>query len=119
MVKNFIFIEDGSLDTENLRKILDNSGGTDVKFITYRQGTTKPELVSLEVSEAAQNPEAYKQEAKDELIKALYEFIIDNTERYCYDDHDYMRMEHTIKCKTVYKGTVDDFMENFYKYLNR
>lgn len=115
MVKNFIFIEDGSLDTENLRKILDNSGGTDVKFITYKQGATKPELVSLEISEAAQNPEVYKQEAKDELIKALYEFIIDNTERYCYDD----MMERAVKCKTVYKGTVDDFMENFYKYLNR
>ena len=115
MVKNFIFIEDGSVDLENMRKILDNSGNADVKFITYRQGAAKPELVSIEQSEATQNPDVYKKEAEEEILKGLYTFLIERTERTSNLDH----ISRDILFRTIYNGHIDDFMTEFKNFLNK
>ena len=40
MIKTFIFVEDGSVDVDDLTK----SVGNDVKVITYRQGATMPTI---------------------------------------------------------------------------
>lgn len=109
MVNNFIFIEDGSVDTANLRKILDNSGNTDVRFITYRQGAAKPELVSLQ-SNIKQ--EAKKKQIIDKVLSDLSEFI-DKT-MVCGADP----MKNMI-CEMTYYGSKETFIARFEEFLNR
>mgnify|MGYP000768570207 CR=1 FL=1 len=40
MIKTFIFVEDGSVDLDELK----NNVGDDVFVITYRQGSMRPEI---------------------------------------------------------------------------
>lgn len=40
MIKTFIFVEDGSVDLDELK----NSVGDDVLVISYRQGATPPQI---------------------------------------------------------------------------
>ena len=117
MVKNFIFIEDGSVDVENMRTILDNSGNTGVKFITYKQGANKPELVSIESSEFTQNPEVYKQEARETMLTYLYDFLLEHTERLSYVEPDHATIMSNIRYKTTYHGTMDELIDNFKRYI--
>lgn len=41
MIKNFIYVEDGSIDVGELEKCLDET----TKVIVYRRGTNSPQLV--------------------------------------------------------------------------
>ena len=119
MVNNFIFIEDGSLDAENLNKLMKNSENSKVKFITYKQGAAKPELVSIAQSEAAQqNPEVYKKEAKEEMLNHLREFLKIRTETTVYEEYSYVQMKDITTYKTSYRGTMDDFIGEFEHFLN-
>ena len=40
MIKTFIFVEDGSVDLDELK----SSVGEEVLVVTYRQGTTPPQI---------------------------------------------------------------------------
>lgn len=40
MIKTFIFVEDGSVDADELQSNL----GDDVKIVVYRQGSRPPEI---------------------------------------------------------------------------
>lgn len=121
MVKSFIFIEDGSLDTENLRKIMDNSGNADVKFITYRQGAAKPELVSIENNEPVKNMSAYRKEIiemhRNVVLKALETFINDKVERHVETDFDHFYQKGVYHHKLIYRGDTDDFTKQFEHFL--
>ena len=118
MVKNFIFIEDGSVDLENMRKILDNSGNTDVKFITYRQGAAKPELVSIERSDATQNPEVYKEEAKEKLLSVLLDYLHIHTIKSVERHHNYLTITDDVIHKMLYLGTPESFIEHFKNFMD-
>lgn len=122
MVNNFIFIEDGSLDAENLNKLMKNSENAKVKFITYKQGAAKPELVSIESSEATQqNPDVYKKEGEKETLKRLYDFLLNsfNVSQYYFDDYDAVTIQNSRRCKTSYNGSIDNFMMEFETYLDK
>ena len=43
MIKNIIYVEDGSVDVDELQECL----GEETKIIVYRQGATKPEILQL------------------------------------------------------------------------
>ena len=43
MIKNIIYVEDGSVDVDELREVL----GSDTHIIIYRQGAPKPEVLTL------------------------------------------------------------------------
>ena len=121
MNKEFLFMEEGSIEYTHLRKFLDKSGFTDGNIIQYKKGTPKPEIISVEVSEPATtlNPEVYRQEAREELLKSLYEFLVCSTERYSHDEYDYMSMEHRVEYTTKYRGTISEFMDKFKNYIEK
>ena len=41
MIKNFIFVEDGSVDVDEVQDVLDET----TKIIVYRQGSKPPEII--------------------------------------------------------------------------
>lgn len=43
MIKNIIYVEDGSVDVDELREVV----GSDTRIIIYRQGAPKPEVLTL------------------------------------------------------------------------
>ena len=115
MTNNFIFIEEGSVDTENMRKILDNSGNADVKFITYRQGAAKPELVSIESNDDV--VEEIEKRTTNKILDALAMFLNDRTERHMETSADLFTMNEKFINKLIFRGTFDEFMKQFEDYL--
>jgi hypothetical protein len=45
-VEKFIFVEDGSIDTDELQEKLETSN-PEIKMVIYRQGSRPPELVEV------------------------------------------------------------------------
>ena len=45
-VQKFLFVEDGSVDTDELEEIL-STKNPEIKLVVYRQGASKPELVDV------------------------------------------------------------------------
>lgn len=46
-IKKFIFVEDGSVDTDELTELLELSN-PEIKVVVYRQGARPPELVEVD-----------------------------------------------------------------------
>lgn len=44
-VKKFLFVEDGSVDTDELGRQLENN--PEIAIVVYRQGSTPPQLVDV------------------------------------------------------------------------
>lgn len=115
MVHNLIFIEDGSLNEGNLDK-LRKAGITDDNFVVYRQGSTKPELVSVENDNRPSEVEIMKKTIatyKNVVFGALEKFIIDNTQREAFYNDILCRNQH----KIIYRGSIEDFLDNFREFL--
>ena len=56
MIKNIIYVEDGSVDVDELKQVV----GRDTHVIVYRQGAPKPEVLALSVPlVTAQDEEEY------------------------------------------------------------
>jgi hypothetical protein len=66
MIKTFIFVEDGSVDLDELK----NNVGDDVFVITYRQGGMRPEIQQLREPVSQWNDKSYS-ETKKVLEKIL------------------------------------------------
>lgn len=66
MIKTFIFVEDGSVDLDELK----NNVGDDVFVITYRQGSMRPEIQQLREPVSQWNDKSYS-ETKKVLEKIL------------------------------------------------
>ena len=117
MVNNFVFIEEGSVDKENLRKILDNSGMTNANIIRYKQGTTKPELITIENDDSQINLVEHNKNITEmntaKILTCLVKFLHE-----CGDtrvDRDIAsNMDHVY---TVYRNTPESLVENFKQFL--
>lgn len=46
-IKKFLFVEDGSVDTDELQEVLEERA-PDIRMVVYRQGSVHPELVDVE-----------------------------------------------------------------------
>lgn len=66
MIKTFIFVEDGSVDLDELK----NNVGDDVFVITYRQGSMRPEIQQPREPVSQWNDKSYS-ETKKVLKKIL------------------------------------------------
>lgn len=66
MIKTFIFVEDGSVDLDELK----NSVGDDVLVVTYRQGATPPTIQQPREPVSQWNDKSYS-ETKKVLEKIL------------------------------------------------
>lgn len=117
MVNNFIFIEEGSIDTNNMLKLLQNSGMTDANIIRYKQGMAKPELINLECESEQVNlvehdkGVAARTEAK--IISGLLKFLHECSEQRV--DRDVM--SNTEHVYTIYRNTPESLVENFKEFL--
>lgn len=109
MVKNFVFIEDGSLNEGNLDK-LRKVGITDENMVVYRQGSTKPELVSVE----HETPQL----TNELMLKYLEEFLYEYTEKKGEEYYDNQMCRFATYYTLTAKGNVNDFMNNFKEYLS-
>lgn len=108
MVHNLIFIEDKSLDEEGLKK-LEQVGITDKNIVFYRQGATKPELVSVE-----QNAPQLTNEL---LLEYLREYL-DNVAGKKSESHfDSFECRFKVFNSLAIDGTLDEFMTNFRKFV--
>ena len=119
MLKNFIFIEDGRVDAENLRKLTDNTGA---KIIVYRQGSPKPELVSVEYSENVKNQDIFLEEVKHAFLKALADYLRETareetTSEELHYDYQILRMPDSFR--TIYPGSIYEFMQHFERRLEK
>lgn len=117
MTKEFLFIEEGSVDQNNMLKFLQNSGLNDASIIRYKQGAPKPELVSIS-SDPAELIAAVEKGTIDNVLDILEKFLDANTER-VVQTTDPMYGPYAVVCKTVYKGTMDDLIRNFKELLNK
>lgn len=74
MIKNIIYVEDGSIDVDLLEEEL----GNDTRVIVYRQGSTPPEIIHLKEPINTQYDE-YESQVKlnipevKQLFRDLYE----------------------------------------------
>ncbi|NLE05445.1 MAG: hypothetical protein GX638_11690 [Crenarchaeota archaeon] len=73
MIKNIIYVEDGSVDLDELESTLT----TETKIIVYRQGSTLPRLVQLQVpiNDTFSEEEFKAQKKLEELRKETEELI--------------------------------------------
>lgn len=62
MIKTFIFVEDGSVDLDELK----SSVGDDVLVIPYRQGSRPPEIQQPRDPVSQWNGKTYSEEKKDD-----------------------------------------------------
>ena len=49
-IKKFLFVEDGSVDIDELEESLEQTN-PEIKVVVYRQGGTRPQLVDVEACE--------------------------------------------------------------------
>lgn len=124
MVKDFVFIEEGSLDQYNMLKLLENSGLTNDNVIRYKQGSPKPELVSVDTTgkeiekEDVQDivNEAERQ-IKNNIFETLEEYLDNVSEKKTNDGYNI----ETCKFETYHVFTVfdsvQDFVAKFKKFL--
>ena len=117
MTNNFIFIEDGSVDTNNMLKLLQNSGMTDANVIRYKQGTTKPELVSIESDDELVN--ATERRTIKNVLDILDKFIAEKTETSTLAEWSADIFADRITHRTVYVDHDDSFTDSFAKFLER
>ena len=113
-IKPIVFIEEGSLDKNELVKLSKNSGITDADIITYKKGTAKPELVSVEY-DGKKDIEEQKTRVKNYILNELSQFMCTNTT--VLRNYSYVTMRDEFK--TTYEGTLDDFIRNFEEQLNK
>ena len=116
MVNNFIFVEDGSLKQEDLKKLFTVSGMSDANVIRYKQGATKPELVSVENDNRPSEVEIMNKTIetyRNVGFGALEKFIIGNTQREAFYNDILCRNQH----KIIYRGSIEDFLDNFREFL--
>lgn len=66
MIKTFIFVEDGSIDLDEIK----NSVGSDVHIVQYRQGSRPPEIQQPREPVSQWNDRSYS-ETKKVLEKIL------------------------------------------------
>lgn len=116
MKNEFLFVEEGSVDQNNMLKFLQNSGMTDANVIRYKQGAPKPELVSV-ANDSAELIETAEKETVDNVLDLLAKFLDANTET--YSQTDVMYGPHNILYRTTYKGTVDQLIRDFKDLLNK
>lgn len=115
MVNNFLFIEEGSVDEANLRKTLDNCGHKDVKFINYKKGTAKPELVPIE-NNSVEYVEKIKKETTDELLDILAEYLdlaMENISEFSPKSNGF------ITHRIIFHGPAESFMKCFKEYIDK
>ena len=117
MVNNFIFIEEGSLDTNNMLKLLQNSGMTDANVIRYKQGTAKPELINIE-SEGSQislveHDKNLKKLTEAKITASLLKFLNECCEVTLTEDH----VRGTKYYSTRYIGKPESLVEDFKQFL--
>lgn len=117
MTKDFLFFEEGSIEYPYLKKFLENSGFTDANLIEYKKGAPKPDLVSIELSEAAQNPEVYKKEAEERMLKALAEYLDNTAEKKAVSEYNYYAFRDEVYYSLTVDGTVDEFVNHFKDFL--
>lgn len=116
MVKNIMFIEKGSLDSNNHRKLLENLEKTNVNIVEYETSTTKPELVSIEINNNAEELKSHIiNDTMDKILNALSEYIKERTAQYVDFDNLENRNIHRIS----YRGSRESFMADFVEFLNR
>lgn len=118
MKDQFLFIEEGSIDQNNMLKFLQNSGMTDANVIRYRQGAPKPELVGMQNHNDAAVHQIRldaKIEQTDFLLQSLEEFLAKNTEFNTFFD----TMRNAGRCIMQYEGTIDSFIDKFKVFLDR
>ena len=119
MKNKVLLIEEGSINDPNLRALLSAYNLKEKDVVKYRAGTNKPELVTIVDSELAQNPEIYKQQARDEILSDLYEFlgrIGDGSVENVWDNYE---CRPVTLFKMTYKGTKEDFIAQFTEFLDR
>lgn len=109
MVKDFVFIEDGSLDQYNLLKLLENSGMTNENVIRYKQGSPKPELVSVECNTP--------QLTNELMLEYLKEYLDNTAEKKSESYFDNYECTFKIHYTTTIDDTIDDFITKFKAFL--
>lgn len=117
MDKQFLLVEEGSLDQNNMLKFLQNSGMTDANVIRYKQGTTKPELVSVESNDELVN--ATERRTIKNVLDILDKFIAEKTETCTLAEWSADIFADRITHRTVYVDHDDSFTDSFAKFLER
>lgn len=118
MENQFLFIEEGSVDTLNLRKFLDGSELSETNIIRYKKGAPKPELVSLVKHDDAAVDKIIidsKKEQTDELLKKLEQFIGEYAEFNKFFD----AQRNAGRCIMKYEGTPETFIGQFKVFLDK
>ena len=121
MVKDFVFIEEGSLDQYNMLKLLENSGLTNDNVIKYKQGSPKPELVSVDITGKEiekEDIQSLVNKAENNILTALEEFLYEYTEKSGEEYFDNQLCRFVTYHTLTVKGNVNDFMNNFKDYLS-
>ena len=121
MVKDFVFIEEGSLDQYNMLKLLENSGLTNDNVIKYKQGSPKPELVSVDTTGKEiekEDIQSLVNKAENNILTALEEFLYEYTEKSGEEYFDNQMCRFVTYYTLTAKGNVNDFMNNFKDYLS-
>ena len=123
MEKQFLFIEEGSIEYPHLRKFLDKSGLTDANIINYKKGAPKPELVSIQKdSQGSSEIEIMKETVKackQLFFEDLQGFLDEYAEKQSYHESNAAMMVDRDVHLLICRGTLDDFMNNFKEYLNK
>lgn len=117
MVNNLIFIEDGSLNEGNLDK-LRKAGITDDNFVVYRQGSTKPELVSVNNNDDVQDiVNEIEQQIKNNIFETLEKYLDNVSDKKSNDGYNLETCKlETYHVFTVY-DSVQDFVAKFKKFV--
>ena len=117
MVKDFVFIEEGSLDQYNLLKLLENSGMTNDNVIRYKQGSPKPELVS--VNNTAEIVSETEKLTIENILCIAKAFLEENTEKIVETNFDMYYPDRKVAYKTIYQGTIDGLMNELRQVIDR
>lgn len=72
MIKTFIFVEDGSVDIEELQCAV----GDETKVVVYRQGAIRPEIKQLESSISTFRDKSY--EATKNVLEKVLSYKMSN-----------------------------------------
>lgn len=117
MVKDFVFIEEGSVDQYNMLKLLENSGLTNDNVIRYKQGSPKPELVSVKTDDKIDINEIRSKavdECRDYLMDNLFKFIDKIAIKHSFRDEIYRQTLHNMQINE----TPESFVNKFKEFLN-
>ena len=117
MVNNFLFIEEGSVTTANLRKLIENSDITEASVIRYKKGCPKPELVTVKPIDTDRLIKDTSDVVTSQLLNGLVIYLNDITEKKTYRDVDILRGK-CVETNTVkYYGTVEELIQGFREFL--